>query len=119
MHIPSPASTPQTGYNNKGTSRVETPVSRDSGAAPTDVVEFSSSGLAASGGEKLSTRNPTVYSNDVQIKANLARILMETLFGRDTKVDEDTKSPQEELVSGVLEEPMADIAQENLVKTQV
>ncbi|MBF0445338.1 MAG: hypothetical protein HQL68_07090, partial [Magnetococcales bacterium] len=88
MHIPSPASTPYTGYNNNGTSRVETPVSKDSGVTPSDVVKFSASGLVASGGEKLSTRNPAVYSNDVQIKANLARIVMETLFGRDEKVDQ-------------------------------
>jgi hypothetical protein len=115
MHIPAPAPASHTGYNNKGTSRVETPVSRDSGVPASDVVKFSASGLAASGGEKLSTRNPAVYSNDVQIKANLARIVMETLFDQDQKVDEDTKSAEEELVSNMLEEPMADLAQANLV----
>jgi hypothetical protein len=119
MQIPSPAPAPYTGYNNNGTSSVKTTVSKDSAVAPSDVVEFSASGLAASGGDKLSTRNPAVYSNDVQIKANLARIVMETLFGRDEKVDDDTKSFEEELVSNMLEEPMADLAQESLVNNQI
>ncbi|MBF0380520.1 MAG: hypothetical protein HQL69_05845 [Magnetococcales bacterium] len=119
MHIPSPAPAPQTDYNNNGTSRVKTPVAREGGATKTDVVEFSASGLAASGGEKLSTRNPAVYSNDVQIKSNLARIVMETLFGRDEKVDEDTKSPEEELVANMLEEPMADMAQETMLQKNI
>ncbi|MBF0455888.1 MAG: hypothetical protein HQL72_13865 [Magnetococcales bacterium] len=69
-----------------------------------DVVNLSSSGLAASSGEKISTRNPALYSNEVHLKWNLARIFMESLFGEEEGVEE---SAEEELVRTVVEEPLA------------
>jgi hypothetical protein len=78
-----------------------------------DVVEFSTSALAAAGGEKLSAANPAIFSNEVQLKGNLARILMETLFGKE---ETNAKSPEEELVQAMVEEPAAEQILDKLIE---
>jgi hypothetical protein len=106
MIVSKPAPSPYTAYNNSpGTGAVPASADHGVGSQPADVVEFSSYGLAASGGEKLSTSNPAVYANDVQLQGNLSRILMETLFGKDAETDE---SSEEELVRTMVKEPLAE-----------
>ena len=80
-----------------------------------DVVEFSASALAASGGEKLSVRNPGIFASESgeQIQMNLTRIFMESLFGEDKTANEST---EDELVRTVIEEPVAEQFLDVLVK---
>ncbi len=81
-----------------------------------DIVQFSSSGLAASGGAKLSAKNPAVYTNSVKMQISLDRIFMETLFGKDETAEE---SATEELVRTVVEEPVAAAALDKLMEQSV
>ncbi len=94
--------------NNIAPSNVEATATGDSTPRSADSVKFSQSGLAASSGDKLSTRNPAAYSNEVRLKDDLSRILMETLFGKESDDGEDSKSIEEKLRSEV----EADISQE-------
>ncbi|MBF0447684.1 MAG: hypothetical protein HQL67_05740 [Magnetococcales bacterium] len=76
---------------------------------PVDVVEFSASALAVSGGERLSVQNPAMFENSEQLKGNLNRILMETLFGKETtEQSEQSESVEEELVRTLISDPIAD-----------
>jgi hypothetical protein len=102
MLVPSSAPSTSTVYSSNTTqSNVEATATADSTPRSADSVKFSQSGLAASSGEKLSTRNPAAYSNEVRLKNDLSRILMETLFGKEGSDDEDSKSIEDKLLAEV------------------
>ncbi|MBF0357131.1 MAG: hypothetical protein HQL70_00915 [Magnetococcales bacterium] len=102
MLVPSSAPSTSVVYaNSSASSSVETTATTDSTSRPADSVKFSQSGLAASSGEKLSTRNPAAYSNEVRLKNDLSRILMETLFGKEGSDDEESKNIEDKLLAEV------------------
>ena len=101
-------------YANQ-TKSADVAIPADSGPsrATADVVEFSASALAASGGEKLSARNPEMFINERQIMENLNRIFMEALFGKE---EGEKESVEEELVRTVVEEPLANRVLDDLAQ---
>ncbi|MBF0449107.1 MAG: hypothetical protein HQL67_13005 [Magnetococcales bacterium] len=97
--------------NSRSSSTVGSSVPTDRSAKyqPVDVVEFSASARAVSGGEGLSVQNPAMFENSEQLKGNLNRIFMEALFGKEkAEQSEQPESVEEELVRTLISDPIAD-----------
>lgn len=71
-----------------------------------DSVTLSEEAKATQSKQLASTKPPSLL-NEKQIKMNLARILMESLFGKET---DDETTPEEALIESMIEGPAAEQA---------